>query len=238
MITINSIEKRFRTLHVLKGVSATLASSSIAAIIGPNGSGKTTLMKSIVGLVRPDSGTITVNEISAIDNPACRVNIGYMSQVARYPENLTPTELITMVRAVRGGLHDIADELVREFQLADHLNKPMRALSGGTRQKVGAVIAMMFQPTTLLLDEPTAGLDPIVTERLKDRIRSVRDSGATVLITSHVLSEIQELADRIIYLHEGSIAYDGSVDDLLAQTGHHSLGKSIASIMAAKGAAQ
>lgn len=238
MIAISSIDKRFRSLHVLKDVSATLASSSITAIIGPNGSGKTTLMKSIVGLVRPESGTITVNSISAIDNPACRTDIGYMSQIARYPENLTPTDLITMVRAVRGGVLDIADELISEFQLNKHMSKPMRALSGGTRQKVGAVIAMMFLPKTLLLDEPTAGLDPIVTERLKDRIRSVRDHGATVLITSHVLSEIQELADRIIYLHEGSIAYDGSVTELLEKTGHNSLGKSIASIMTSSGGHQ
>lgn len=231
MITLTNIEKRFRSLQVLRGISATLQSGSITAIIGPNGSGKTTLMKSIVGLVRPESGTIHVDDIVAIDNPSCRFNIGYMSQVARYPENLTPSDLITMVRTVRGGQSDIAEELIDEFQLADHLRKPMRTLSGGTRQKVGAVIALMFHPSTLLLDEPTAGLDPIVTERLKDRIRMIRNSGATVLITSHVLSEIQELADRIIYLHEGSIAYDGTVTELLESTGQTALGRSIATIM-------
>ncbi|MBC8125155.1 MAG: ABC transporter ATP-binding protein, partial [Candidatus Kapabacteria bacterium] len=161
-----------------------------------------------------------------------RTTIGYMSQVVHYPENLTPSDLISMVRGVRPkGTVDIADELTEDMQLNGHMNKPMRALSGGTRQKVGTVLAFMFRPTTLLLDEPTAGLDPVVTERLKERIISVRDSGTTVLITSHVLSEIQELANRIIYLHEGQPIFDGTVDELLARTGHVVLSRAVASIM-------
>lgn len=235
MITISTVSKSFHRLQVLRRVSATLPPASVTAVIGPNGSGKTTLMKCIVGLVRPDEGTIDVDGIAAIDNPLARTTIGYMSQVARYPENLTPSDLIGMVRGVRAGMPDIADELIADVQLEPHLHKPMRALSGGTRQKVGAVIALMFRPTTLLLDEPTAGLDPVVTERLKDRIRAMRDAGTTVLITSHVLSEIQELADRIIYLHEGRVAYDGSIDDLLHRTGHTALSRSIASIMSTDG---
>jgi Cu-processing system ATP-binding protein len=231
MITTSSINKTFRRLHVLTDVTITFPSSCVTAVIGPNGSGKTTLMKSIVGLVRPETGAITVNGVAAIDNPACRSAIGYMSQVAHYPENLAPADLISMVRGVRGGGWDIADELVDEFQLTPHIRKPMRTLSGGTRQKVGAILAFMYNPACLLLDEPTAGLDPVVTERLKERIRGLRDAGCTILITSHVLSEIQELADRIIYLHEGRVAYDGTVDELLSRTGHTALNRSIASIM-------
>ncbi len=232
MISINHLQKSFRSLRVIKDLTTTLPSGSVTAVIGPNGSGKTTLMKSIVGLVQPDSGSILVDGTTTINNPSSRMHIGYMSQVARYPENLTPTDLIQMVRGVRAGLTtDIADELITDMQLEDHIKKPMRALSGGTRQKVGAVIAFMFRPTTLLLDEPTAGLDPVVTERLKERISALRDGGTTILITSHVLSEIQELADRIIYLHEGLVMFDGAVNELLAQTGHTSLSKSVASIM-------
>lgn len=232
MIRIDHLHKSFRALHVLQGVSVVLPTGSVTAIIGPNGSGKTTLMKSIVGLVQPDSGTITVDGVSTINNPESRATIGYMSQVAHYPENLTPRDLVNMVRGVRkSNANDISDELIKDVQLHGHMDKPMRALSGGTRQKVGAVLAFMFRPTTLLLDEPTAGLDPVVTERLKERIVRVRDEGTTVLITSHVLSEIQELADRIIYLHEGCVIFDGMVNELLARTGHDVLSRAVASIM-------
>ncbi len=236
MIQINHLCKSFRSLHVLQDLTATLPSGSVTAVIGPNGSGKTTLMKCIVGLVQPDSGAITVDGVSTINNPMSRTTIGYMSQVVHYPENLTPRDLINMVRGVRPkGIVDIAEELINDVQLNGHLDKPMRALSGGTRQKVGTVLAFMFLPTTLLLDEPTAGLDPVVTERLKERIISVRDSGTTVLITSHVLSEIQELASRIIYLHEGQPIFDGTVDELLARTGHDVLSRAVASIMSQNG---
>ena len=232
MIQINHLCKSFRSLQVLQDLTVTLPSGSVTAVIGPNGSGKTTLMKCIVGLVQPDSGAIAVDGVSTINNPLSRTAIGYMSQVVHYPENLTPNDLINMVRGVRPkDTVDIADELIDDVQLNGHMDKPMRALSGGTRQKVGTVLAFMFRPTTLLLDEPTAGLDPVVTERLKERIISVRDSGTTVLITSHVLSEIQELANRIIYLHEGQPIFDGTVDELLARTGHVVLSRAVASIM-------
>lgn len=234
MITITAIEKRFRSLHVLRGVNATIPSGTVTAVIGPNGSGKTTLMKCIMGLVRPDTGTITVNGMSAIDNPACRTGIGYMSQVAHYPDNLTPTELIDMVRSVRKGQGDTAEEIIRVLQLEPHRSKPMRTLSGGTRQKVGAVLAFMFDPQTVLLDEPTAGLDPRSSERLKDRVLASRAMGSTILVSSHVLAEVQEIADRIMYVHEGRIAYEGTLQDLLASTGQPSLGKAIAGIMEAQ----
>lgn len=236
MIHVDHLHKSFRSLHVLQDVSVELPTRSVTAIIGPNGSGKTTLMKSIVGLVQPDSGTITVDGVSTINNPQSRATIGYMSQVAHYPENLTPRDLVNMVRGIRkANVPEISDELIEDVQLHGHMDKPMRALSGGTRQKVGSVLAFMFKPTTLLLDEPTAGLDPVVTERLKERIVKVRNEGTTVLITSHVLSEIQELADRLIYLHEGQVIFDGMVDELLARTGHNVLSRAVATIMTQNG---
>lgn len=231
MITISAIDKRFRSLHVLHAVSASIPSGTVTAVIGPNGSGKTTLMKCIMGLVRPDTGNIVVNGVTAIDNPACREAIGYMSQVARYPDNLSPKELIEMVRGVRRGQGDSADDIIRVLQLEQHMTKPMRTLSGGTRQKVGAVLAFMFEPSTVLLDEPTAGLDPRSSERLKERVLASRTAGATILISSHVLAEVQEVADRIMYVHEGRIAYEGTLQDLLDTTGQTSLGKAIAGVM-------
>ncbi|GMV54047.1 MAG: ABC transporter ATP-binding protein [Chlorobi bacterium] len=238
MIEIQNIRKKFKQLQVLNGVSISLSPGSVTALVGPNGSGKTTLMKSIVGLVRPDSGTIHLDGELVSANPDVRNKMGYMSQVARYPENLSPLELIAMVRGIRKQQTEIAEELFSEFQLHEHLKKPMRSLSGGTRQKVGAVLAFMYEPRVLLLDEPTAGLDPLVTQRLKNRIRHVADNGSSVLITSHVIAEIEELATRIVYINEGVIMYDGSVQNLLSSTGHSNLPAAIAAIMEKGGGVQ
>ncbi len=232
MITLHHLHKHFDSHHVLKDVSLDFPSGTVTAVIGPNGSGKTTMMKSILGLVTPDQGQITVHGVSAINNAASRERMGYMAQIARYPENLTAQEVIDMVKGLRQlETNGAMAALVDRFDLGPHLNKPMRTLSGGTRQKVGAVIAMMYSPTALLLDEPTAGLDPIASERLKTEIARHRDGGATVLITSHILSEIQELADRVAYLHEGRVLYSGDVPSLLARTGADSLQRAIAHMM-------
>ena len=232
MITLTTISKSFDEHHVLKDISLDFPSGTVTAVIGPNGSGKTTMMKSILGLVRPDAGRIEVDGTSAIGNAASRERMGYMAQIARYPENLTAQEVIDMVKGLRQiGTNGAMQVLVERFDLSPHLNKPMRTLSGGTRQKVGAVIAMMYEPTSLLLDEPTAGLDPVASERLKEEIARHRDAGATVLITSHILSEIQELADRVAYIHEGAVLYTGNVENLLDRTESDTLQRAIARMM-------
>lgn len=231
MIDITSLSKSFKHSHVLRNVSVHVPDHSVTAVIGPNGSGKTTFMKCILGLVRPDSGTISINGISAIGSAEGRRELGYMSQIAQYPDNLTPLDLFAMIERVRTTTSTRKTALIERFDLGPHLKKPMRTLSGGTRQKVGAIIALMFEPRVLLLDEPTAGLDPISTGVLKDLIMDMRARGATVLITSHVLSEIQELADRAIFLHEGATVFDGTVATLLEQTGDATLERSIATMM-------
>lgn len=232
MISIQHLNKRFRKHTVLKDISLEFPNGTVTAVIGPNGSGKTTLMKSILGLITPDSGSIIIDGVSAIDNAESRKSVGYMAQIARYPENLTAREVIAMVRGLRDiSLPDNSDALIEQFDLTVHLDKPMRMLSGGTRQKVGAIVALMFGPHSLLLDEPTAGLDPISSQRLKDMIVEAKDKGATVLITSHILSEIDELADRVMYLHEGKCIYYGEIQTLLTRTGESSLTRAIATLM-------
>ena len=239
MIQLQHLNKSFDAHHVLKNISLEFPSGTVTAVIGPNGSGKTTMMKSILGLVTPDSGSIEVNGISAIGNASSREHMGYMAQIARYPENLSAEEVIDMVKGLRQlETNGAMDMLIERFQLTPHLKKPMRTLSGGTRQKVGAVIAMMYEPTSLLLDEPTAGLDPISSDRLKTEIARHRNAGSTVLITSHILSEIQELADRVAYLHEGKVLYTGDVGELLSKTGAESLQRAIATMMEANGELQ
>ncbi len=241
MITVKNLTKRFRSLTVLNDLSMSFNSGTATAIIGPNGSGKTTLMKCILGLVTPTKGSITINGVDAVGNADSRKDLGYMSQIARFPDNLTPLDVIGMVKGLRKGhassseeeRHEPSseEELIDLFELRAHVRKPMRALSGGSRQKVSAVIALMFAPSVLLLDEPTAGLDPIATGRLKHRILGVKERGGTVLITSHILSDVEELADRIVFLLEGSVVYDGTMPDLLELTSESNLERAIAVMM-------
>ena len=231
MIRITELTKRFGPLHVLRGVDLEIAAGRVTAIVGPNGAGKTTLMKTILGLTRGDGGKILVDGERVGDDPSYRAQIGYMPQIARFPENLSAAELIAMLRDLRGADATIDDDLIARFRLDDQLRKPFRTLSGGTRQKVNAVLAFLFQPDLLVLDEPTAGLDPVSSGVLKDKIAEVRNAGRTVIVTSHVLSELDALADDIAFLVDGQLRYAGSVHDLKLATRQLSLERAIAQVM-------
>ena len=231
MIRISGLTKRFGALHVLRGLDLEIAEGRVTAIVGPNGAGKTTLMKTVLGLTRSDGGEILIDGERVADDPRYRSNVGYMPQIARFPENLTAAELIAMVRDLRGNDVPVDDDLIERFKLGEHLRKPLRTLSGGTRQKVNAVLAFLFCPSLLVLDEPTAGLDPVSSGILKDKIAEVRDSGRTVLVTSHVLSELDALADDIAFLVDGRVRYAGSVHDLKLSTRQLSLERAIAHVM-------
>jgi Cu-processing system ATP-binding protein len=231
MIRIAGLTKRFGALHVLRGLDLEIGEGRVTAIVGPNGAGKTTLMKTVLGLTRSDGGEILIDGERVGDDPRYRSNVGYMPQIARFPENLTAAELIAMVRDLRGADAVVDDDLIERFKLEGHLRKPLRTLSGGTRQKVNAVLAFLFRPALLVLDEPTAGLDPVSSGILKDKIAEVRDSGRTVIVTSHVLSELDALADDIAFLVDGRLRYAGSVHDLKLSTRQLSLERAIAHVM-------
>jgi len=231
MITCSGLTKRFGTLTVLDGVDLELTPGRVTAVLGPNGTGKTTLIKCVLGLVRPDGGRILVGGEPVTDDPGYRARIGYMPQIARFPENLTGAELLRMVRRLRGDPPLLDDELAVRFALGPQLDRPLRTLSGGTRQKINATLAFLFRPDLLILDEPTAGLDPVSSGILKDRVRAVRDAGRTVILTSHVLSELEELADDVVYLAEGRVRFTGSIRDLKRHTRQLNLERAIAHIM-------
>jgi Cu-processing system ATP-binding protein len=231
MIRISGLTKRFGALHVLRDLDLEIADGRVTAIVGPNGAGKTTLMKTILGLTRSDGGRIFVDGERVGDDPAYRAQVGYMPQIARFPENLSAHELIAMVRDLRGDDSGVDDDLIARFRLEDHLRKPLRVLSGGTRQKVNAVLAFLFKPSLLVLDEPTSGLDPVSSGILKDKIAEVRDAGRTVIVASHVLSELDALADDIAFLVDGRLRYAGPVHDLKLATRQLSLERAIAHVM-------
>ncbi len=228
IIRVQKLSKRFGRLRVLNDLDLDLETGRTTAILGPNGAGKTTLIKSILGLVIPDGGTITVAGERLDGSPEYRRRIGYMPQIARYPENLTAREILAMVSDLRGNPPGTDESLVDELRLEAELDKPFRTLSGGNRQKVSAVLALRFRPEILFLDEPTAGLDPVSSSVLKDRLLRERAEGRTLVLTSHVMAEVQELADTVVYLLDGRIHFRESVESLMGSTGEASLERAIA----------
>jgi ABC-type multidrug transport system, ATPase component len=232
MIRIENINKRFRRLQALDAISAVLSKGQVVSLIGPNGSGKTTLIKSILGMVKPDSGRIYVNDELINGNPSYRENIGYMPQIGRYPDNMKVGQLFRMLQNIRGVAENKTDKkLIEQFELEKIFEKPMRTLSGGTRQKVSAAIAFLFDPAILILDEPTAGLDPLSSEILKQKILDENKKDKLILITSHILSDLDELTTHIMYMQEGKLQFYKDIEALQEETGEIKLGKAIARIM-------
>ena len=230
MIEARGLRKRFGAVDVLRGLDLSITRGRVTAVVGPNGAGKTTFIKSVLGLARPDSGTLTFAGEVIGEDEAYRARIGYMPQLARFPEHMTGAELIQLLRELRGGAA-VNDQLVTELGIQGELHKQLRVLSGGTRQKVNAVAAFLFAPELYVLDEPTAGLDPVSAGILKARILLERTNGATVLLTSHIMSEVDELADDVIYLSDGMVRYSGALAQLKEEMGNVNLERAIATLM-------
>ena len=232
MIRIENIYKRFRKLQVLDNISANFQKRQVVSLIGPNGSGKTTLIKSILGMVRPDKGKIFVDEQLINNDPSYRSKIGYMPQIGRYPDNMKVGQLFTMLQNIRNVSAEKIDRtLIEQFELEKIFEKPMRTLSGGTRQKVSAAVAFLFDPQILILDEPTAGLDPLASEILKEKILIEKKKNKLILITSHILSDLDEITTHIMYMQEGKMQFFKDIEALQEETGELRLGKAIARIM-------
>lgn len=232
-IEIRGLTKTFGRLPVLRGVNLTLAEGRVTAVVGPNAAGKTTLIKSILGLVRPDrdGGDVLIDGVSVGHSSKYRERIGYMAQAARFPPHLTGREVISFLRALRHDPPDVDLSLVGHLGLEAHLDKRIGTLSGGTRQKLNAVVATMFRPAVLVLDEPTAGLDPRSSAILKDHVIRSTLRGATVLLTSHIVSELEDLAQDLVFLVEGAIEYHGTVEQLKATAGEAKLERVLARML-------
>lgn len=231
MITVNGLYKKFGKNQVLDGLDLVMGDGGIIAILGPNGSGKTTLIKCLLGMVIPDKGTIKIGDVPIRGSWRYRSGINYMPQIADFPGNVKVRELFDMIRDLRQQ-PDRQQELVELFGLGPHLKKRLSTLSGGTKQKVNIVLSFMFDCPLLILDEPTTGLDPAALIRLKELIREEKTRGKTVLITSHIMEFVAEVADEVIYLLEGRIYFQGTVDELKKKTRQNNLEHAIAAITA------
>ncbi len=216
---------------MLNGIDLEIPPGKITAILGPNGSGKTTILKTILGLVKPSLGMISYLN-TPLDNAGnYRRQIGYLPQAAKFPENLRVEELLTMMADIRGQEALYLEDLIGLFELKSYLMEPIKNLSGGTRQKVSTVIAFMFDSEIFILDEPTAGLDPLSLLKLKQLIYDKQQMNQTVLLTTHIIGLVEEIAQHIIFLLEGKIYFEGSVKQLLVNQDQPNLEKAIANIL-------
>lgn len=230
MIEINNLYKKFGKVEVLKDLNLRINSGGTFAVLGPNGSGKTTLIKSILGMVIPDQGIIKIANQKILRQHAYRNDVNYLPQIANFPGNLTVEELIQMIKDIRTK-ESHTTELIDRFGVAPFLKQKLSNLSGGTKQKVNLILTFMFDSELIILDEPTTGLDPISLIHLKEIIQQEKERGKTILITSHIMSFVEEISDEIVFLLDGKIHFKGTVAALKSQTNQTDLEHAIATIL-------
>ncbi|MCB9263325.1 MAG: ABC transporter ATP-binding protein [Flavobacteriales bacterium] len=230
MIQIVKLSKKYGKVQVLQELDLEIPKGGVFTILGPNGSGKTTLLKSILGMVRPNKGQIVLNGQSILGEWTYRNNLNYLPQIANFPSNLTVNELINFIKNLRKTQTN-EQELIADFKLEPFLNQKLGNLSGGTRQKVNLVLCFMFDSELFILDEPTSGLDPVALIILKKHINNQRAMGKTLLISSHIMSFVEEISDQIVFLLEGKIYFKGSISYLIDQTKTDNLEHAIAQIL-------
>ncbi len=229
MIVVKDLYKKFGKNSVLEGIDLKIEKPGIYAILGPNSSGKTTVIKSILGMVIPNKGYIGVFGEKIAKKWKYRKDVNYLPQIANFPGNLKVGELLAMIKDLRRAESDEA-RLIELFVLEPFLNKKLANLSGGTKQKVNIVIALMFDSQLLILDEPTTGLDPAALIVLKKLILEEKSKGKVILITTHIMDFVEEMADEIVYLLEGKIYFQGSIKELTKRTEQSDFEHAIATI--------
>lgn len=233
MIEAAGICKSFGRVRALEGFTVRMPVGRAFSLIGPNGSGKSTFLKCLLGTVIPDRGALSLDGENLLASPAPRARIGYMPQIGRYPDNLRVGQLFEMLGEIRrdsdGRRRD--RELIEAFGIDKIAQKPMRTLSGGTRQRVSACVAFLFDPEVLVLDEPTAGLDPVSVEILKEKVLAERKKGKLILLTSHILSDLEEITTDVLFLMDGRLRFSRPIEELRAEAGEEKLGRLVARLM-------
>jgi len=215
------LTKSYGSVRALRGVDLEVARGEIFGFLGPNGSGKTTTIRCLLDLIRPDGGTLRVLGINPQADPvAVRSRVGYLPGELSLDDNMTSDGVLRFFNSLRGGRGDLS--FVRQIaeRLDLDLKRPIKNLSKGNKQKVGIVQAFMHRPELLLLDEPTIGLDPLMQKEVLGLVNEARSGGATIFFSSHILSEVQEIAERVAIIRRGVVAEVAEIDSLLSRALH------------------
>jgi len=215
-IEIRGLVKNYGRVKALKGVDLDVNCGEIFGFLGPNGSGKTTAIRCMLDLIRPQGGLISVLGLNPQDEPeAVKERVGYLPGELHVDENLTARQVFRFFNSLRGNRSDweFIEELSERLKL--ELRKPIKNFSKGNKQKVGLVQALMHKPELLLLDEPTGSLDPLMQQEVLRMLAEAQDNGATVFFSSHIISEVQAVADRVAIIREGKIVEVAVTADLL-----------------------
>jgi ABC-2 type transport system ATP-binding protein len=219
-VDVQGVQKKFGSLQALDGVTLRVRSGEIYGLLGPNGAGKTTLIRSIVGLVAPDAGTVTVlgRHMPNVENLR---NVGYMTQQAALYPGLSVEENVQFFAAVNSAESGVTDAL-KLVELEQRRKSVVTTLSGGMRQRCSLACAIVHKPKLLLLDEPTVGLDPQLRVRFWDSFRKMADSGTTIVVSSHVMDEA-ERCQRLGLVQYGKLLAEGSPDEIRSLAGTNNL---------------
>lgn len=216
-IHVSGLKKSYKSLHVLKGVDFEVDKGSIFALLGSNGAGKTTIVKILTTLLKQDGGSATVNGFDVSVKPeGVRQSISLTGQFAAVDEILTGRENVIMIAKLRhlANPQQVAQVLLTRFSLTDAADRRVATYSGGMRRRLDIAMSLVGNPSVIFLDEPTTGLDPEGRNEVWKTIKELAANGTTVFLTTQYLEEAEQLADRIVILHEGRIIANGTLAEL------------------------
>ena len=228
MIQVTGLHKHFGAVHAVNGVSFTAPNARVTGLLGPNGAGKTTTLRMLYAVMRPDEGSIQVDDVDAVRAPqAAQSRLGVLPDGFGLYPRLTAREHIRYYGQLHGiagkALDARAAELIALLDMQEIADRRTGGFSHGERTKVAIARALVHDPANVLLDEPTNGLDVMSTRAVRVIIRRLRDQGRTVLFSSHVMQEVSALCDSIVVIAGGRVAANGTPEELRAQSGHENL---------------
>jgi len=220
LLEVNGLSKKFGSVEALHNVSFTIEAGHIFGFLGPNGAGKSTTIRTIMGFLHPSAGNVTIFGLDSIAHSVeLKEKIGYVPAEPVLYQDWTVDEHIGFLANVRGGdIHAKANELKKLLELDG--GKKVKQLSTGNQQKLAIVLALAIAPELLILDEPTRGLDPLLRSTFHKLLRQYKLDGGTVLLSSHDLSEVEDLCDKIVIIHNGKLIQDTTVTRLRSNHGH------------------
>jgi sodium transport system ATP-binding protein len=229
MIQVRNLSKVYMDpgggeVAAVRQASLTAQAGQIYGLLGPNGAGKTTTLRCLATLLAPTSGTATVAGHDLLRQPqAVRRSIGFLSASSGLYARLTPRETLRFFGSLHGlekeALEERVKHVIEMFDVGSYADRPNDRLSTGMKQRVGLARAVVHDPPVLILDEPTTGLDPIVTAAVESAVRRLADSGKCVLLSTHLLGQAQEICDRVGVIGHGRVLGEGTIHELCAQTG-------------------